>query len=147
AQAHLTPAVGGGVDHGAVGLELDGAGRHGEADAGPRVGVQPVGEVSGLLLADGADGLIAGTQAAQLGQVFGGLVEGPGSTGQAEEFAGVWAEKAGDAQALVEGIHAVRAAGTDQVEAVEADVTGSGQDGPGDASFVPGEPVAVGAAS
>jgi hypothetical protein len=109
--------------------------------------VKPVGEGRGLLVADGADGLVAGAQTAERGQVFGGLVEGPRSAGQAEQFAGVRADEAGDAQALVQGINTMGAAGAGQIKSFEADVAGSGKDGARDAPFVPGTLQTVGAAS
>lgn len=49
-----------GDDHRAVGLELDVARGRGEAGAGGLAGVQPAGQEAGLLVADLADGLVAG---------------------------------------------------------------------------------------
>src|SRR5262249_25255457 len=65
---------------------------------------------------------------------------------QAQQLLRVRADEAGDAQALVEGVSAMRAARAGQVEALEADVAGGGQDGAGDAPLVPGALQAVGAA-
>src|SRR5205823_1053884 len=85
--------------------------------------------------------------AAERGQVFGGLVEGPGSAGQAEEFARVRADEARQAQTLVEGINAMGTAGTGQVEPLEANVARGRQNGTRDTSFIPGALQAVGTAS
>src|SRR5262249_25483545 len=89
----------------------------------------------------------AGAQGAELGQVFGRPVKGPGSASRAEQFAGVRADEAGQAQALVEGVNARRTAGAGQVKPFEADVAGGGQDCARDAPLVPGGLLAVGAAA
>src|SRR5947209_2309117 len=140
AQAHLAPALPG-IDHRAVGLELDVAGGGREAGPGRGARVQPVGQQPGLLVADGADSLVTSVQAAELSQVGGGTGERPTGAGQGEEFTGVRADEASDAQAVVEGIAAGVAAGTDEVESFEANGARGGQD------VSPGVPLVPEAAS
>ena len=53
------------------------------------------------------------------------------------------ADEARDAQAVVEGVAAVAAAGADEVEALQSDVAGGGQDVAPGAALVP-EPAAAG---
>lgn len=68
-------------------------------------------------MADGTDGLVAGVQAAELGQVGGGVGEGPASAGQAQELAGMRADQANEAEAIIERIAGQAAAGADEVKA------------------------------
>src|SRR5262249_30246577 len=143
AQAHLAPALPG-VDHRAIGLELDVAAGRREAGPGGLVGVQPVGHQPGLLVAGGADGLVAGAQAAELGEVSGGPGERPAGAGQGQEFLGLGADEALQAEAAVQGVAALAAARADEVKAVEADGAGGGQDVAPGAALVPGELVAAG---
>src|SRR5262249_39654621 len=144
--AHLPPALPG-VDHRAVGLELDVAAGGREAGAGRRVAVQPVGQQSGLLVADGADRLVAGAQAAELGQVAAAAADRPTGAGQGQQLAGVGADEAGDTQALIQRIAADAATRADDVEALEADVAGGGQDVAPGVPFVPeAAPARTGAA-
>jgi hypothetical protein len=90
---------------------------------------------------------VAGAQAAELPQVVGSPGERPAGAGQGQELLGLGADEALQAEALVEGVAAEATAGADQVQALQADVAGGGQDGAGGAAFVPGELGAVGAAS
>jgi hypothetical protein len=53
------------------------------------------------------------------------------------------ADKAGQAQTFIQGVVAVAAAGTEQVEAVDADSARRSQDVAGGVSFVPGELVTM----
>src|SRR5262249_61073638 len=59
-----------------------------------------------------------------------------------QEVAGVGADQAGDAQAVVQGVAAGAAARADQVEASEADVPRGSQDVPPGVALVPEAPAA-----
>jgi hypothetical protein len=84
--------------------------------------MQPARQQAGLLVADLADGLVAGAQAAELGQVAGRTGERPAGAGQGEEFPGLGADEAVDAEAAIEGITTAAAARADAVAALQADV-------------------------
>src|SRR5262245_35690082 len=127
AQPHLAPALPG-VDHRAVGVELDVTAGLAELLARRRALVQPIGEQPGLLEADLAYGLIAGAQAAELGEVLGRQGERPAGAGEAEQLAASGGDEALDAEALVQGVAARAAARADEVEPVQADVAGDGQE-------------------
>jgi hypothetical protein len=95
-QAQLPPALEG-VDHRAVGLEFDVAAGGGEVGCGHGVGVQPVGHQPRFLIADLADGLVAGAQAAEFGEELRGAIKGPTGPGQGQQLAGLRADEAGQA--------------------------------------------------
>jgi hypothetical protein len=135
-----------GVDHRPVRLELDVAGGGGEARPGRRPLVQPVGQAPGLGVANRPDGLVAGAQATELGQVLGRPGERPAGPGQAQQFLGLRADEALQAQPLVERVAAGLAAGADEIEAAQADLAGGGQELTAGPPLVPGEPAAPGAA-
>src|SRR6185295_13779620 len=90
-----------------------------------------------LLVTEGADGLVTGAQAAELGQVGGGAGEGPTGPGQGQQLAGLRADEALDAQAVVQRIAAGAATGADAVEALQTDVASGGQDVAPGGAFVP----------
>jgi len=107
--------------------------------------VQPVGHEPGLGVADLAEGLVAGAQAAELGQQPGGPGERPAGPGQGEQLGGVRADEAGDAQTVVERVTAGGAARAGQIEAVQPDRAGGGQQVAADAALVPQGLAAAGA--
>src|SRR5262249_28665573 len=120
-----------------VGLELHLARRGGEAGPGRRIAVQPVGQQARLLVADLADGLIAGVQAAELGQVAGGAGERPAGAGQRQQLAGLGADEPRDPPALIERVARLAAAGAGEIPAAQADGAGDGQDVAAGRPFVP----------